>query len=71
MPQTKAEKRALHAAWLAHPQVMAFGEACENFAREQGLSWDIAGMNAVNEFAGRWMAEHGVLPDSGIACDGS
>ncbi len=66
--QTAQERATLHAAWLAHPQVVAFDRAVTDHVRAGGLA-GVDGMTAVLRFAAEWLREHGDLPESGILCD--
>jgi hypothetical protein len=60
-------KQQLHAAWLAHPQVVAFDAAIAAHIKAKGLT-GLDGMNATLRFAAAWQKANGPLPDSGIIC---
>lgn len=60
-------KQQLHAAWLAHPHVVAFDKAVKDHIAANGLD-GLDGMNAVLKFAAAWQNANGLLPDSGIKC---
>ena len=64
--QDRRERERLHAAWLADSVVEAFRAAAVTFAEEQGLSFDVFGMNELFKFGHDWFRAHGPLPDSGI-----
>ena len=66
--QTRQERAALHAAWLAHPQVIALDAAVAAHVRQAGLT-GVDGMSAALAFAAAWITEHGMLPESGVLCD--
>lgn len=66
--QTKEQKIALNAAWLAHPTVAAFQAAVAAHVADNGLT-GLAGMNATLAFSNAWVRDNGPLPESGILCD--
>lgn len=66
--QTRAEKRALDAAWRATPQVQAFTAAMAAHAPGAG-EFNAQGLTAMLQHAIAWIAANGPLPDSGILCD--
>jgi hypothetical protein len=67
--QTPQERQALHAAWSAHPQVVALTAAVTAHAARTRHLPDAEAITASLRFAREWIAEHGELPDSGILCD--
>lgn len=65
--QSSGERRALHAAWKAHPQVLGLEAALARHVRERGpVVSEVSGINDALAFARRWIAENGALPDDGI-----
>lgn len=69
--QSREERERLHAEWMAHPKVQEFTGAAIHFVASAGLGGrlDAESMTQVLQFAARWVAEHGELPDSGILCN--
>jgi hypothetical protein len=66
MKQSLHEQAQLVAAWEALPEVVAFQAAMDAHIAENGLGFDVAGMNAGFAFAAAWRREHGPLPPSGV-----
>jgi hypothetical protein len=64
--QTRAEALALDAQWKKDPKVQEFFQTLKNHAMENGLGFDIDGMNHMFGFANEWMRNNGPLPDSGV-----
>jgi hypothetical protein len=68
MSQSKGEKQKLHAAWKAHPKVVAFESAVRDHVAQAKLS-GLDGMNDVLRFSAEWLRVNGDLPDSGVLSD--
>ena len=67
MEGSEMTNQELHAAWLAHPQVVAFDAAVAAHIKDNGLT-GLDGMNKVLTFATEWQQANGWLPESGIKC---
>lgn len=66
MAQSVEERKALHAVWAAQTKVRQFHDAMVDYARENGLQFDAAGLTRVMGYASVWLGENGPLPDSGV-----
>ena len=65
--QSPGQRQALLAEFNNHPQTVALQAALVAHAAATGLQFNEAGMSEMNAFAAAWKAEHGALPESGIA----
>lgn len=64
--QSAEERAELNAIWEAHPKVKQFKADLNAFVAQEGLEFDVAGMNASSAFSQQWHKDNGALPDSGI-----